>query len=130
MKLHMKRFAFLWASACGGRLLFMLKPFVTTTFWPFLDVAFFAFLLAVVVVEILIVRAAAKANWDSGEPSPTPNGSKLKSLYSLTSKIAMGSLVFGFLLVIWDTRDDNQMVLVVLLGIAMNFWWVRRFATR
>jgi uncharacterized protein involved in response to NO len=130
-RLLKKRLVLLWASTCAGRILYMLEPSSNLTLRPLLELAFFAFLLAISVVEILILKTAAADYKDSIQPLrlfESSEAAKSPAVYPLSSKLIMGIFMFCLISVLWDTRNDNQMILPMVLGVAMNLWWVWMFA--
>jgi hypothetical protein len=111
----------------------MLEPFSNVALRPFLELAFLVFLLTISAVEIRILRMAAEDYKNSIRPlRPVefPETVKLSAIYPLSQKLMMGIFMFCLVLVLWDTRNDNQMILPMAIGVAMNLWWVWRFATR
>ena len=133
VKLITKRFVLLWAAVCAGRLLYMLQPLAGVMIRPFLEFAFFVFLLTIAAIEIRILRMAAadfRNSSDPHHPNESSETSRSIPVYSLWSKLTMGIFIFCLVFVLWDTRSDNQMAPIMSgLGVAMNLWWVWRFAT-
>jgi hypothetical protein len=98
---------------------------------PFLELVYLAFLLFISVVEILILRKAATEYKDSIKPLrplESPETTKSPAVYPPSSKFIMGIFILCLISVLWDTKNDSQMVLTTVIGVAMNLWWVWMFA--
>jgi len=109
----------------------MLEPLSKVTLRPFLELVYIAFLLAIPVVEILILRKVAADYKDSIQrlrPLERSETEKSSASYPLRLKLTIGLLMFGLISVLWDTRNENQMILPIVLGVAMNLWWIWKFA--
>jgi hypothetical protein len=109
----------------------MLEPLSKVTLRPFLELAFLAFLLAISAVEIVILRTAAADYKDSVQQLPqieSVETAKSFAIYPLWTKLIIGIFIFCLISVLWDTRNDNQMIIPMVLGVAMNLWWVWIFA--
>jgi hypothetical protein len=131
VRLLTKRLAFLWGVTCAGRILYMLAPLSYATLRPFLELAFFAFLLTISAMEILILRTAAAAYKDFIQPprrGESSKPSKSTAIYPLRLKLVFALFIFCLIMGLWDARNDNQMVLPSVVGVATNFWWVWIFA--
>jgi hypothetical protein len=75
---------------------------------------------------------AASDYRNSLDPFPLAGKSEITKkikIYPLSSKMMMGGFIFGLVLALWDTRNDNRAGLIMVLGVAMNLWWVWMFAT-
>jgi hypothetical protein len=130
-RLLTKRFALLWAFTCAGRILYMLEPLSKVILRPFLELAFLAFLLTISAVEVLILRTAAADYKDSIQllcPVTSSETAKSFAIYPLWTKLIIGIFIVCLISVLWDTRYDNQMILPMVVGVAMNLWWVWMFA--
>ena len=130
-KILTKRFLLLWGIICAGRLLYTLAPLANHVLRPYADFAYFAFLLTVVVFEIAILRKTA-ADYPNSLPLPHPleanRKPKAAAVYPFHTKLTIGLFMFGLIFVLWDTRNDNHMVLLMVLGVALNLGWVWMFA--
>lgn len=126
-KMLTKRLVLLWAFTCTGRILYMLEPLSNITLRPFLELAFLAFLLTISAVEILILRTAAVDYKDSVRQFPQVDSVEITKsfmIYPLWTKLIIGIFIFCLISVLWDTRNDNQMILPMVVGVAMNLLWV------
>ena len=130
IRLLTKRFALLWAITCAGRILLALEPFAPVALRTVTELAFFAFLLAITAGEILILRKAATDYRGPIQQIQFLKISRSTRIYSRSSKLMMGLFMFCLVFFLWDTRNDNQMLLPMVVGVAMNLWWVWIFAAR
>ena len=128
-KQFMKRLVLLWSCISAVRTLYVFEPSTNSAFHPPVEMAFLLFVLAIPVLEILILKRAAREYRDylPGVVSHASFISRNQMPSILRgSKTMIGFLMLCLVSVLWSTRDNRGMTFPAVLGSAMNLlliWW-------